>query len=88
MNRVDPSYLLFGTLITRKKQSFHLITEQIFASIRIVLQEHEDQGYDMKPCLGSEWPSAVLLVVLYMIQGVPLGLSMGSMCVHELASDT
>jgi PAT family acetyl-CoA transporter-like MFS transporter 1 len=29
--------------------------------------------------LLSEWPNALLLVILYMIQGVPLGLSMGSM---------
>jgi len=47
--------------------------------MQIVLQEHGDQGHDNKPSLGDEWPSAVLLVVLYMIQGVPLGLSMGSM---------
>jgi hypothetical protein len=48
-------------------------------TLDIVLQEYGDQGHDSKPSLGDEWPSAVLLVVLYMIQGVPLGLSMGSM---------
>lgn len=29
--------------------------------------------------LRDEFPAVVLLVVLYMLQGVPLGLSMGSM---------
>ena len=37
--------------------------------------------------LASEWQSALLLVVLYMIQGVPLGLSMGSMCVAMISVD-
>jgi hypothetical protein len=32
-----------------------------------------------KPTLRQEWRSVALLVLLYMIQGVPLGLSMGSM---------
>eukprot|EP00889_Picochlorum_renovo_P005421 jgi/Picre1/32451/NNA_007797.t1 len=36
---------------------------------------HEGEGHSLK----SEWQSALLLVILYMIQGVPLGLSMGSM---------
>lgn len=31
--------------------------------------------------LRSEWSSVLVLVVLYALQGVPLGLSMGSMCV-------
>ena len=31
------------------------------------------------PSLREEWDSALLLTVLYMIQGIPLGLSMGSM---------
>lgn len=32
-----------------------------------------------KSSLVDELPAVVLLVVLYMLQGVPLGLSMGSM---------
>lgn len=36
------------------------------------------------PRLRDEWDSALLLVVLYMIQGVPLGLSMGSMWVPQM----
>ncbi|GAB4813183.1 hypothetical protein N2152v2_000229 [Parachlorella kessleri] len=32
-----------------------------------------------RPTLREEWRSVALLVLLYMIQGVPLGLSMGSM---------
>ncbi|WPT11235.1 Putative membrane protein [Picochlorum sp. SENEW3] len=36
---------------------------------------HDGEGHSLK----SEWQSALLLVILYMIQGVPLGLSMGSM---------
>ena len=32
-----------------------------------------------EPNLREEWGNALILVVLYMIQGVPLGLSMGSM---------
>ena len=31
------------------------------------------------PGLRDEWGNVLLLVVLYMIQGIPLGLSMGSM---------
>jgi len=31
------------------------------------------------PHIMDEWQNALLLVILYMIQGVPLGLSMGSM---------
>lgn len=31
--------------------------------------------------LKGEWGNVLLLVLLYAIQGVPLGLSMGSMCV-------
>lgn len=41
---------------------------------------HEGEGHS----LASEWQSALLLVILYMIQGVPLGLSMGSMCVFDI----
>lgn len=42
---------------------------------------HEGEGHSLK----SEWQSALLLVILYMIQGVPLGLSMGSMCVFVVS---
>ena len=36
--------------------------------------------------LRDELGSVVILVVLYMMQGVPLGLTMGAMCVPTQAS--
>jgi hypothetical protein len=35
------------------------------------------------PSLAAELPSMALLTLLYFIQGVPLGLTMGSVCVWK-----
>lgn len=40
---------------------------------------HEPAAPRRPSSLRDELPAVVLLVVLYMLQGVPLGLSMGSM---------
>jgi hypothetical protein len=32
-----------------------------------------------EPNIWEDWRNALLLIILYMVQGVPLGLSMGSM---------
>ena len=47
------------------------------AVITVPMQTKTEQ----QPRLVDEWSSVLVLILLYALQGVPLGLSMGSMCV-------